>query len=139
LPRMLQKKRILVVDDEPDLLDSLTLLLKGDYEVVGALDGIEALARIRAEHFDAVLLDLVMPLMDGALLKRTMDVLGWRIPVIILSASSDGASTAQDLGAADHVKKPFEPEDLTSTVARVIGTGGSGSTPAPAGPVPGIV
>src|SRR5690242_21787459 len=63
---MRQKKRILIVDDEPDLLDSVTKLLTKDYDVVGAVDGVEALARIRTEHFDAVIVDLVMPLMDGA-------------------------------------------------------------------------
>lgn len=138
-PRRSHKKRILVVDDEPELLNSLTLLLNEDYDVVGALDGVEALARIREEHFDAVILDLMMPLMDGALLKRTMDVLDWRIPVIFLSATPDLASTAQSLGAADHVRKPFDPEDLTSTVARVIEARGSDNPAAPPGPAPGVV
>ena len=118
-----RKKRILVVDDDPDLVDLLTLLLRADYEVVSALDGAEALARIRAEHFDAVVLDLVIPLVDGALLKRTMDVLGSHVPVIILSATTDVASTARDLGAAGHLRKPFDPEDVTTTVARVVGAG----------------
>jgi DNA-binding NtrC family response regulator len=134
---MRQKKRILIVDDEPDLLDSVTKLLTKDYDVVGAVDGVEALARIRTEHFDAVIVDLVMPLMDGALLKRTMDVLGWRIPVILLSATADVATTAQELGAADHVKKPFEADDLTSRLARVVGDDGTGLDPA--GSVPGLM
>jgi len=130
---MREKKRILVVDDDPDLLDSLNRLLRSDYEVVSALDGVEALTRIRAEHFDVVLLDLVMPLLDGALLKRTMDALGWRIPVIVLSAAPDLASTAHDIGAAEHVRKPCDPVDLAATVARVIGAGTPDSPPAPGG------
>ena len=128
-----KKKRILLVDDEPDLIDLLTFLLRADYEVVSALDGAEALARLRAEHFDAVVLDLVIPVLDGALLKRTMDVLGSHVPVIILSATSDVAATAQSLGAAGHIRKPFDPADVTATVASVVGT-----EHPPGGSVPGM-
>ena len=119
---MTGKRRILVVDDEPDVLDSLTLLLRDDYDVVTALDGIEALARVQAEPFDVVVLDLMMPLLDGALLKRTMNILGWGVPVILLSALGDVGSRARDIGAADYVRKPFDPADLEASIARALRT-----------------
>lgn len=67
--------KILIVDDDPDMRDALTIILESqDYEIVTAQDGLEALAALRAEKPDLMLLDLLMPKMDGfAVLKELQD------------------------------------------------------------------
>ena len=83
-------EKILIVDDDPDMRDALTIILESqDYEIVTAQDGLEALATLKAEKPDLMLLDLLMPKMDGfAVLKELQDE-RWdkyrNIPIVVLS------------------------------------------------------
>jgi CheY-like chemotaxis protein len=113
------KPRILIVDDEPDILWSLSLLLETSYDVATAEDGRAALREVEQSAFEAIILDLMMPVMDGAGFKRALDARGSKIPVIIVSAFSDVAERARDLGVEYHLAKPIDVPRLEAMLAQV--------------------
>ena len=115
--------RILVIDDDAALLRMLRLsMISSGFDVVTAQDGEAGLEKVAAEVFDAVILDLQMPRMDGRTFYREMRAGGHQTPVVILSAY--GAEEARrELGAAAAVPKPFDPDHLVDTVRRVAGAG----------------
>ena len=129
---MEQKKRVLIVDDEPNVRLVLgTALASVGYEVVDAEDGEKALAQLNSSRarFDLALLDLQMPRMDGMeLLSRLRDA-GSAVPLVILTAhgSIPEAVTAMKLGAIDFLTKPITPEALRRVVAEVIARHASSS------------
>lgn len=117
----LKKFRILVVDDEQRILNFLRTKLKASgYEVFAAGDGAQALEQIEAEEPDLVVLDLLMPRMDGFEMMERLRTFS-SIPVIVLSAR--GADTDRirglKLGADDYLAKPFNPEELTARIEAV--------------------
>jgi len=128
-----RKRRILIVDDEPDILWSLSLLLERDYDVTTAEDGKTALQALADGPYHAVILDLMMPGMDGAALKREMDARGFDVPVVIVSAFSDVAERAAQLRVRDYMTKPIDIPKLEATLARVTAaaarSGGAGGAP----------
>jgi DNA-binding response OmpR family regulator len=123
---MTKHQRILVCDDDELLLDLLRFRLAArGYSVTAAHDGGEALAKIAEEKPDAVVLDAMMPVVDGfEVLRRirenseTADV-----PVVMLSARKKERDIvgALELGANDFVVKPFIPEELLARLARLLG------------------
>ena len=117
--------RILVVDDEPAIRDFLRMALEDEgYSVATARDGREALDMIRRDPPDAILLDLMMPTMDGAefLAMRRAVSAGSRCPVLVMSAV-DGSHAARELGAAGFLAKPFGVDALLRTLARIVPDG----------------
>ena len=114
---------VLVVDDEPDilLLHRLNLEAAG-HRVVLAADGITALERIDAERPDAVVLDVMMPALDGWGVLERLQGDGCPPPVLVVSAKStpDDVQRARDLGAADYLAKPCEPDELLRRVAALL-------------------
>ena len=114
-----RKCRILIVDDEPDILWSLSLLLERTYHVTTAEDGATALRALAEDRYDAVILDLMMPGMDGAALKREMDARGLRVPVVIVSAFSDVRERAAQLRVRDYMTKPIDIPKLEAILARM--------------------
>lgn len=127
-------KRLLIVDDDPDVLESVALILEDGYAVAIARNGVDALKRVSAEHFDAMLLDLGMPQMDGAQVLREMATRKIQVPVILVSASHDLAAKARALGAADYLTKPFSAERLEAKVAALVGARAAASIRAAAQP-----
>jgi len=120
-------KTILVVDDELDIVDVLSDLLTAEgYRVVTATNGREGLARLADAEArpDLVLLDRMMPVVDGAEMRRAMraDPLLAAIPVVMMSAA-EGRRLSQELGCAAFLKKPFDLGSLLDTVARLAGQG----------------
>jgi DNA-binding response OmpR family regulator len=113
--------RILVVDDDPGLMRLVSAILRSaGYAVVTAADGSDALVVAQTESFDAIVLDLLMPVLDGRGFFRELRALGRTTPVLI--ASAYGARDAQiELGAEGSIRKPFEPDALLDAVARVLG------------------
>lgn len=106
--------RVLVIDDEPQIVRALVINLKArQYEVDAAPDGATALQLAAARHPDVVLLDLGLPDMDGVEVIKGLR--GWtRVPILVLSArhSSDEKVEALDAGADDYVTKPFGMDEL---------------------------
>lgn len=119
-------KKILVVDDEPDLLDLIKFRFKKwGYDVIYAANGQEALDKIQREAPDLVVLDLRLPIISGhEVCKRIKaDDNTKNIPVILFTASvsSDLGQKAKELGADDYIVKPFDPEALLGKVKKLIG------------------
>lgn len=119
------KQRILVVDDSEMNREILTDILEEDFEVIEARDGVEAVNYMRSfgEEFAVVLLDIVMPRMDGFNVLEIMNAYKWiqSIPVIMISAenSSSYMVRAYELGAVDYIQRPF---DATVVRRRVLNT-----------------
>jgi DNA-binding response OmpR family regulator len=115
-------RKILVVDDETRLVDVLKAYLERDgYKVVTAYDGKQALAVARREKPDLVLLDLMLPEIDGLEVCRTLRRES-EIPVIMLTARSEETDKliGLELGADDYVTKPFSPREVVARVRAVL-------------------
>jgi len=112
------QKRVLVVDDDASIRELLSTALEEDgYEVVPAANGQDALAVCERWRPDVIVLDLMMPVMDGwtfAERLRERD----EIPIVVLSAATDLARHAKTIGAAAVVGKPFDLDQLLPKVAR---------------------
>ena len=113
---------ILVVDDEKDIVSALTIYLTtAGYQVFPAYDGTEALDLLRREDIHLVLLDIMMPKLDGiAALTRLREASN--VPVILLTAKTDDTDKLQglNLGADDYVTKPFDVKELIARVHAVM-------------------
>jgi DNA-binding response OmpR family regulator len=114
-------RRVLIVDDDRNLTALLSTILKSDgIDVSSASNGVTALGLLEQESFDALILDLRMPGMDGRTLYREVRARGHSVPVLI--ASAYGARTAQqELGAEGSIEKPFDPDRLLNAILRIIG------------------
>jgi DNA-binding response OmpR family regulator len=114
--------RILIVDDDPSLLVVLTDQLRGDgYEVTTARDGAEAMHRLEAGWPDLILLDLMMPRVDGLALAHQIKA-DADLPIIVLSAIDSADSKARLLGevAEDYVSKPYHYPELRARIERLL-------------------
>ncbi|MCI0570495.1 MAG: response regulator [Myxococcaceae bacterium] len=114
---------VLVVDDDPDILDALSEILEGEgFAVRRAKNGKEALERLAPDPPQLVLLDLMMPVMDGwEFAQRMRDVpeaIG--VPIIVLSADRNVGPKAREIGAVGHLAKPFELNDLLALVRTTL-------------------
>jgi CheY-like chemotaxis protein len=115
------RKRLLIVDDDRDALESLKLLLESNYDICLADSGVEALTEVnRGFYPDAVLLDLLMPAMDGIELAKEMARLGVKAPILVISADPDAEQKASEVGVAEVLRKPFTYEQLKAKVERVL-------------------
>jgi DNA-binding response OmpR family regulator len=120
---------ILVVDDDPVIqkLLSVNFEMEG-YDVLTASDGIEGLEKIRAYAPDLVLLDVMMPRLDGIEVVRRLkqDPKTKKIPIVLLSAKAQSADVSGGLeaGADAYVTKPFDPLELLEKVAALLGESG---------------
>lgn len=124
------RTRILVVDDEPDTLLPLTRALEADdYAVTGAVDGTDALEKVRAETPDLILLDLMLPKLNGyeVCMKLKDDPLTRHIPIIILSAKGEIKDKVLgiEIGADDYVTKPFDLLELKARIRALLRRAGS--------------
>jgi DNA-binding response OmpR family regulator len=126
------KEKILLVDDDPDILDAISMILESQgYQVVIARDGVEGLASLRAEKPALMILDLLMPKMDGFAVCKELQDPRWAkyrdIPILILTSVREEASrrryeleTGLELDVDDYVEKPVSPDILLERVGRLI-------------------
>ena len=110
---MIRKKKILVIDDEKDLVEELGIRLESvGYGVLAAFDGLEGLEKARKDKPDLILLDVMMPTLDGYHVCRELkkDPRTQSIPIIILTVKVHDESIAlgKEAGADDYVTKPYE-------------------------------
>lgn len=114
--------KILIVDDEPAIVELAQLYLqKEGFETVAAADGIQALVQVKRTHPDIVILDLMLPELDGwEVCKRLRAETD--IPIIMLTARSDDVDkiVGLELGADDYVTKPFNPRELVARIKAVL-------------------
>ena len=125
-------EKILVVDDDPDILDAVTMILESrGYQVSTARDGVEGLANLKAENPDILILDLMMPKMDGFAVCKELQDPRWSkyrgIPILILTSIREEASrrryeleTGLELNVDDYVEKPFSPDVLLERVGKLV-------------------
>jgi DNA-binding response OmpR family regulator len=121
----MKKKKILIVDDEDDILHFLELVLREKgYEVATASGGHEALTKAQLERPDLVLLDIMMPQMDGweVLKLLRVDEGTSQIPVAMLSARTEAKDRVQGLqeGAIDYICKPFSLQELLGKIETIF-------------------
>jgi DNA-binding NtrC family response regulator len=125
---MSKSKRILVVDDEPSMLKYLQTLLEVEsYKVITATNGEEALVRVQQSPLpDLVLLDVLMPGMDGLATLEKMREIHPHLKVVMLSCVSDTRKVVQAirLGAQDYLSKPFQKAELEAVIDQCLGTSG---------------
>lgn len=124
--------KILVVDDDPDILEAINLILEArGYQIVTAQDGIDALNKLKEEKPDLMILDLMMPRLDGFGVCKELKDPRWskyaHIPIIILSSVRQDASrrryeleTGVQLDVDDYVEKPIEHNILLERVEKVL-------------------
>jgi two-component system alkaline phosphatase synthesis response regulator PhoP len=117
------KPSILLVEDEENLHEALklNLLLEG-YQVTSAYDGSKALQAVRDEYFDLIIMDIMLPEIDGITAIETIRVQNNEVPILILSAKNNSADRVLGLkkGADDYLVKPFNLEELLLRVQKLI-------------------
>ncbi len=120
-----ERRSVLVVDDEQSIRDSLRLLLQNNFEVHTAANGADAVAMLGSMTPDLVLLDVMMPKLDGIETLRAFRDNQKKMPVIMLTADHtvQSAVHAMKLGAVDYLSKPFDVESLTSLIINTLGAG----------------
>jgi DNA-binding response OmpR family regulator len=124
------RKKILVVDDEPKMVTMLKMALEAaSYEVVAASNGQEGIEKVEGERPDAIILDLMMPEMDGftACKKIKGNPEYAHIPILVLTGISEQFSSSRysksmglELEAEDYIDKPFDPNILLERLARLL-------------------
>ena len=115
-------KKILVVDDDTRTVELVKLYLNRDgYRVITATDGIEALRLARESHPELIVLDIMLPGIDGLEICRTLRT-EFDVPIIMLTAmtTDDDRLRGLDIGADDYVTKPFSPRELAARVRAVL-------------------
>ena len=121
----MDKKRILIVDDEEDILNVLRFRLEANnYEVLSASDGQEGLNKARSEKPDLIILDLMLPKLDGYKVCRMLkfDEIYKAIPIIIFTARAQkkDEEIGMEMGADAYIAKPFEPEILLGKMKELL-------------------
>ena len=124
----MSKKKIVIIEDEPDILEVLSYNLKREgYEVLTASDGLRGLALVRQEVPDLVLLDLMLPGMDGveicSNIKNDAATAGTLIVMVTAKGEESDIVLGLGVGADDYISKPFSPRELVARVKAVLRRG----------------
>jgi two-component system alkaline phosphatase synthesis response regulator PhoP len=120
---MTKKPSILLVEDEENLHETLKLNLELEgYEVTSAFDGTAALKAVKNEYFDLIILDIMLPEIDGFTITQDIRLTHNEVPILILSAKNSGSDRVLGLkkGADDYLTKPFNLEELLLRVQKLI-------------------
>ncbi len=126
VPKPAPRPKVLIVDDDPDLLESLRLVLElAGFAVITAENGVRGLQAFRNTGPAAVLIDIVMPKLDGIETARQMRREGPDAKIIVMSGSPrlgklELAAAARELGAVAALEKPFDPARLTTLLRELV-------------------
>ncbi len=124
----MEPKRVVCIEDEPEMIDLVRLILgRKGFNVIGANGGVEGLETVKREQPDLVLLDLMMPDMDGWEVYQQMkaDAALRDIPVVVVTAKAQSIDKVLGLHIAkvdDYITKPFGPQELLESVEKILGT-----------------
>jgi two-component system alkaline phosphatase synthesis response regulator PhoP len=121
----MRDKKILLIDDEPDVLKTSRLFLESEgFTVVTATDGMEALQKIRAEKLDLIIMDIMLPKLDGYKICRMLkfDDKYKRIPIILFTARAKESDeqTGKEVCADAYIRKPFDPQVLLGKIEELL-------------------
>lgn len=122
-----EEMRVVCIEDEPEMIDLVRLILgRKGFEVIGANGGVEGLETVRREKPDLVLLDLMMPDMDGWEVYQQIkaDEELRKIPVVVVTAKAQSIDKVLGLHIAkvdDYITKPFGPQELLESVEKILG------------------
>jgi two-component system, chemotaxis family, chemotaxis protein CheY len=128
---MMPHPLVLVVDDDPDILDAICDILDGEgYRVVRARNGLEALQQLDGERPAIILLDLMMPVMDGLAFAQALRARGLdrEIPIVVISADGNPQKAAA-VGARGYLAKPFDIDALLAQVSGIAGHASGAPSP----------
>lgn len=120
---MSQEPRILVVDDEEIICESCRrIFVSRGFCVETSTDARVGLRMAEQNHYDAIVLDMKMPLLDGIRFLERLREIQNKVPVVVISGRSghDGQAAAARLGAAEYLPKPFTPDELTGAIHRSL-------------------
>ncbi len=122
----MSKAKIMIVDDEPEIIKGLTMRLKAnDYEVISAMDGMQATTLAVREQPDLLILDVGMPAGDGHVVAERLraNTVTMHMPIIMLTARTADEDRMQAMknGVDLYLNKPFKPEELLEAVASCLG------------------
>lgn len=125
------KARILIAEDEANIVESLSFILqRADFDVETVANGLDALQCLRRDRFQAVILDVMLPGMNGFDVLRAVraDSALAALPVVVLTAKGQARDrkTAQEMGASDFITKPFSNADVVERVRRLTEAGPGG-------------
>jgi len=121
-----ETKRVVCIEDEPEMIDLVRLILgRKGYDVIGANGGIEGLDAVRRERPDIILLDLMMPDMDGWEVYQQIkaDPALKQIPVVVVTAKAQSIDKVLGLHIAkvdDYITKPFGPQELLESIEKIL-------------------
>jgi DNA-binding response OmpR family regulator len=124
----IEQKRVVCIEDEPEMIDLVRLILgRKGFKVIGANGGIEGLEIVRREKPDIILLDLMMPDMDGWEVYQQIkaDTELRSIPVVVVTAKAQSIDKVLGLHIAkvdDYITKPFGPQELLESVEKILGS-----------------
>ena len=127
---------ILVVEDDPDINALLTkIVAREGFQAVPAFSGTEALLQVERAPFDLVLLDMMLPGMDGPGFVGQVRERGVRTPIVVVSAKASTSDKVDmlKLGADDYVTKPFDPDEVAARIHAVLRRAGAAGSAGPAG------
>lgn len=115
-------KKLLIVDDDPHLLESLRVVFSGLYEISTATSAEEAAVRLEQQEIDVMLLDVVLPGLSGVDFLHIVREIRPNLPVVMISGASSirPVMKALELGASDFIRKPFDIDELRLVVARAL-------------------
>src|ERR671929_364152 len=117
------KPSVLLVEDEENLHESLKMNLELEgYQVTSAFDGIQAMKAVQNEYFDLIIMDVMIPEIDGFNVTQNIRLTNTEVPILILSAKDSSADKVTGLkkGADDYLTKPFNLEELLLRVYKLI-------------------
>lgn len=122
----MSKGRILIVEDEPNIVESLSFILRrAGFEVDTVTDGVEALDRVRRQSLSVLILDIMLPGMNGFDVLKAIrsDRALAALPVVVLTAKgqADDRRTAESLGASAFITKPFSNAEVVERVSHLVG------------------
>jgi len=121
----MSKIKVLIIDDEPELMEMVSLRLEAnDYQVISACDGQEGLDKARSEKPDLIILDLMLPKIEGYKVCRLLkfDERYKHIPIILFTARAlqSDIKLGAEVGADAYITKPFEPDMLLARVSELL-------------------